>query len=66
MVGNSWCYCCKNWIDKNNPYIVISCSSEEDCNNCYYFCDDSCVKIEVLRDIDFTKCNCCEYKKIKK
>lgn len=60
MAGNFWCFGCCNWINKNKPFIVISCIDEDDCNNCDYFCDESCLELAVLMNIDFSKCNCCD------
>ena len=61
MSGNFWCFGCKTWINKNETFIVVKCSDENECGNCDYFCDELCIEtLSFNRNIDFTKCNCCE------
>ena len=65
MSGNFWCFGCGKWIN-NKTFIIIKCSDEE-CGNCDYFCDNLCIEnVTFNRNIDLTKCNCCECDIIKK
>ena len=64
MSGNFWCFGCTNYINKNKPFIIIKCSDDE-CGNHDYFCDNECIEICFLENIDMTKCNSCESNIIK-
>ena len=58
MAGNFWCFGCSNWINANNTFLKIVCV-DEDCGKCDYFCNESCLEIALLKNIQFDICNCC-------
>ena len=59
MAGNFWCFGCQNWINVNGSFLEIVCVDEE-CKNCNYFCDESCLEIAYLKhNLQFDICYCC-------